>query len=53
MKSRLFNTLLDLLFEIILWLLGEEDEGSGIPVSVSADRAQTAARSVHAGGNHD
>lgn len=53
MKSRLFNALLDLLFDIILWLLGEKDDGSGIPVSASAERAHAASRSIHAGGNHD
>lgn len=33
MKSRLFNALLDLLFEILLWLVGEKDETPDVSAS--------------------
>jgi hypothetical protein len=50
MKSRFFNVLLDLLFDVLLWLLGVEDDNAGIGVSTSPERTQADSRSIYAGG---
>jgi hypothetical protein len=52
MKSRFFNALLDLLFDALFWLLRVKDDGPGIGVSASPERAQAASRSIFGGGNH-
>jgi hypothetical protein len=54
MKSRFFNVLLDLLFDVFFWLLRVKDTGPDIPVSASAsaERAQAASRSIFVGGQH-
>jgi len=51
MKSRFFNALLDLLFDVLFWLLGIKDDSAGIPVSTCPERTQAASRSIYAGGN--
>jgi hypothetical protein len=51
MESRFFNALLDLLFDVLLWLLGVRDDNAGIGISISAERKQAGSRSIHAGGN--
>jgi hypothetical protein len=52
MKSRFFNVLLDLLFDVLFWLLRVKDNGPDIPVSASPKRAQAASRSIFVGGQH-
>jgi hypothetical protein len=51
MKSRLFNALLDLLFDVLFWLLGVKDDNPGIGISTSPERTQSDSGSIHAGGN--
>jgi hypothetical protein len=52
MKSRFFNVLLDLLFDVLFWLLRVKDNVPDIPVSTSPERAETASRSIFVGGQH-
>ena len=51
MKSRFFNVLLDLLFDVLFWLLRVKDDNAGMAVSTSPERTQAASRSIYAGGN--
>lgn len=52
MKSRFFNVLLDLLFDVLFWLLGVKDNDPDIPVSASPKRAQAAFWRIFIGGHH-
>jgi hypothetical protein len=51
MKSRFFNALLDLLFDVLFWLLRVKDDNAGTPVATSSEREQAASRSIFVGGN--
>jgi len=51
MKSRFLNALLDLLFDVLFWLLRVKDGNSDIVVSTSPERTQAASRRIYAGGN--
>jgi hypothetical protein len=51
MKSRFFNVLLDLLFDVLFLLLRIKDNVD-IPVSASPERAQAASRNIFVGGQH-
>jgi hypothetical protein len=51
MKSRFLNALLDLLFDVLFWLLRVKDDNADIVVSTSPERTQAASRSIYAGGN--
>jgi hypothetical protein len=51
MKSRFLNALLDLLFDVLFWLLRVKDDNAGIPVSTSPERTHAASRSIFVGGN--
>lgn len=44
MKSRIFNALLDLLFDILLWLLREKDESPGVFAPDPIEGPQTRGR---------
>ena len=49
--TRLANPLVDLLFDVLFWLLRIKDDSVGIAVSTSPERTQAASRSIYAGGN--
>jgi hypothetical protein len=51
MKSRLLNALLDLLFNVICWLLGVKDDYADIAVSTSPERTRAASQSIYVGRN--
>jgi hypothetical protein len=51
MKSRFFNVLLDLLFDVLFWLLGVKDNAPDVQVSASK-RAQAAFWRIFIGGHH-
>ena len=51
MKSRFFNILLDLLLDVLFWLMRVKDNGPDIPVAAS-EGAQAASGSIFVGGPH-
>jgi hypothetical protein len=49
--TRLANPLVDLLFDVLFWLLREKDDNAGIAGSTSSEHAQAVSLSSYAGGN--
>lgn len=51
MKLRVTNAFLDLLFDVLFWLLRIKDDNPDIAVSTSPERTEAASRSIYAGGH--